>query len=120
MPYDEAHERREAAAHARARNRKTAENLVHAGWPDWGPAIFLEVIHMADQVQQLRDDVAALTEAVNGFKQSVAESAAQFQAVIDDLKAHPAAPDLTQPIADLESATAALKAIPVPGPTPAP
>jgi uncharacterized membrane protein YccC len=65
---------------------------------------------MADQVQQLTDAVSQIQQTLAGVLQSVTDVAnrvsdeqATLQATIDELKAHPAAPDLSNQLAALQA-----------------
>lgn len=108
------------------RRRRRYERVMaasrRAAWCGWGPVIFNEVLHMADQLQQLRDQMDALLQSARDTATRVKDTEDQLQQVIDDLKAHPAAPDLTDILGkaqDIKDALSAINPLPTtPTPTP--
>lgn len=64
------------------------------------------------------DQLEQLTQAVTDVTTAAQAEAGRVEAVIADLKAHPAAPDLSAQIAALETVATNLNAVEAPAPAP--
>jgi hypothetical protein len=90
-------------------------------------AIHRRQSEMADQIAQLTQDVALLQTTITAYQVAVKQyednqnsTIAALQATVTDLKAHPAAPDLSSQIASLEAVIAQVGPAPIQPPaTPA-